>query len=55
MFTTGSGLPEIVTIPPILSGIKLKFIPLGKFAGGFTVAKVPSPTTTISIGVILAP
>ena len=57
MFTTGSGLPEIVTIPPILSasGIKLKLTPLGKLEGGVTVAKVLSPTTTISMGVMLSP
>ena len=57
MFITASGLPEIVTIPPMLSasGTKLKLTPLGRFAGGLTVANVLSPTTTISIGVMSAP
>ena len=52
-----SGLPEIVNTPPIVSasGTKSKLTPLGRSAGGSTVAKVFTPTTTISIGVISAP
>ena len=52
------GLPDIVTIPPILSAssTKSKFIPTGKLAAAFTtLAKVLSPTTEITIGVISSP
>ena len=51
------GLPEIVKTPPILSAssIKLKFIPAGKLAGLTMLAKVLSPTTRITIGVISSP
>ena len=51
------GLPDIVSVPPILSesSIKLKFMPAGKLAGFTKLAKVLSPTTRITIGVISSP
>ena len=51
------GLPDIVTIPPILSAssTKVKFIPAGRVAGFATLPKVFSPTTDITMGVIFSP
>ena len=51
------GLPEIVRTPPILSAssTKLKLTPLGMFAGTTALAKVLSPTTSMTIGVKSSP
>ena len=51
------GLPDIVRTPPILSApsTKLKFTPSGIFAGTTALAKVLSPTTSITIGVKSSP